>query len=214
MPIEQPPITIGELNNVPQPESAIRSPWAQAVSSRVVHRFPTLAAMIASNLPVQARAIVGSVEFLRVALTGTNNGFTRVTAYDEGIVGALATLNPPTTAQVSQITIPPDGGPRIVDVSCHVLITGPGYAAGLFTQLALRVVNTVPNTVIQQVTQDLLIGPNVTKDFFTTRLLAVAPANTACHAEVRCISIGPGAAPNVYNNPDTNRLYISCHPYA
>lgn len=39
-----PPITIGELTDVPAPDSAIASAWAQEVSHRVVHRFATTAA--------------------------------------------------------------------------------------------------------------------------------------------------------------------------
>jgi hypothetical protein len=39
-----PPITIGELTNVPTPGAAINSPWTQDVTNRVVHRFATTAA--------------------------------------------------------------------------------------------------------------------------------------------------------------------------
>jgi hypothetical protein len=39
-----PPITVGELVDVPAPGSAIASAWAQEVSNRIVHRFATIAA--------------------------------------------------------------------------------------------------------------------------------------------------------------------------
>lgn len=38
-----PPITIGELTDVPAPLSPIASPWAQDVSRRIVHRFASTA---------------------------------------------------------------------------------------------------------------------------------------------------------------------------
>lgn len=39
-----PPVTIGELADVPAPGSAILSAWTQEVSRRIVHRFATVAA--------------------------------------------------------------------------------------------------------------------------------------------------------------------------
>lgn len=39
-----PPITVGELVDVPAPLSRVLSPWAQEVSNRIVHRFATVAA--------------------------------------------------------------------------------------------------------------------------------------------------------------------------
>jgi hypothetical protein len=39
----QPPITIGELTDVPAFDSPIASPWAQETSRRIVHRFATTA---------------------------------------------------------------------------------------------------------------------------------------------------------------------------
>lgn len=40
-----PPITIGELIDVPTPGSSIVSPWTQEVSNRIIHRFATTTAM-------------------------------------------------------------------------------------------------------------------------------------------------------------------------
>lgn len=39
----QPPITIGELTDVPTFDSPIASPWAQEISHRIAHRFATTA---------------------------------------------------------------------------------------------------------------------------------------------------------------------------
>jgi len=38
-----PPITIGELANVPAPGSGVQSSWAQSITRRTVHRFATVA---------------------------------------------------------------------------------------------------------------------------------------------------------------------------
>lgn len=52
-----PPITIGELTNVPAPGSQLAAQWAQDVSSRVVQRFATTAALKAWAAPVGAFAV-------------------------------------------------------------------------------------------------------------------------------------------------------------
>jgi hypothetical protein len=39
-----PPVTIGELTNVPAPGSPIQSAWAQSATNRILHRFATIAA--------------------------------------------------------------------------------------------------------------------------------------------------------------------------
>jgi len=44
-PHANPPITVGELVDVPAPGSPISSPWAQEVSNRIVHRFVNKAAL-------------------------------------------------------------------------------------------------------------------------------------------------------------------------
>lgn len=38
-----PPITIGELTDVPAPGSGVKSAWSQEVTSRAIHRFATIA---------------------------------------------------------------------------------------------------------------------------------------------------------------------------
>lgn len=52
-----PPITIGELTDVPAPGSAIASQWAQEVSARVLQRFANNAALQAWAAPDGAQAI-------------------------------------------------------------------------------------------------------------------------------------------------------------
>lgn len=46
----QPPITVGELTDVPAPRSAVVAPFHQEVANRVIHRFPSTTAMTNSNL--------------------------------------------------------------------------------------------------------------------------------------------------------------------
>lgn len=70
-----PPITIGELNNVPTPLSDIKSNWAQDATARVVHRFASVGAMAASNLTDGALATVGGIYYGRVAGVWTEFAF-------------------------------------------------------------------------------------------------------------------------------------------
>jgi hypothetical protein len=51
-----PPITIGELVDVPAPGSPIASAWSQEVSARIVHRFATTAARDAAYPAAAAAA--------------------------------------------------------------------------------------------------------------------------------------------------------------
>jgi hypothetical protein len=53
-----PPVTIGELTDVPAPGSPIASAWAQEVTNRIVHRFPTTAALNAWAAAPGSRAYV------------------------------------------------------------------------------------------------------------------------------------------------------------
>jgi hypothetical protein len=63
-----PPITIGELTDVPTYDSAIASPWAQEVSRRIVHRFASTAERDskypAAGAGVGAMCEVGSVLYI------------------------------------------------------------------------------------------------------------------------------------------------------
>jgi hypothetical protein len=52
-----PPITIGELSDVPAPGSAIASTWAQEVSARVLHRFVDYSALQAWAAPNGSQAL-------------------------------------------------------------------------------------------------------------------------------------------------------------
>lgn len=58
-----PPVTVGELVDVPAPGSPIASAWAQEVSNRIIHRFATTAAMNAWTATDGARAVVTAAPF-------------------------------------------------------------------------------------------------------------------------------------------------------
>lgn len=51
-----PPVTIGELNDVPSPGSPIASQWSQEVTRRILHRFATVAARDAAYPAATAAA--------------------------------------------------------------------------------------------------------------------------------------------------------------
>jgi hypothetical protein len=60
-----PPITVGELTDVPTYDSPIASPWAQEVTRMVVHRFPNVAARDAFGAwPSGRRAFTTDTETL------------------------------------------------------------------------------------------------------------------------------------------------------
>lgn len=61
-----PPITVGELTDVPAPGSPIASAWSQEVSNRIAHRFATLAALNAWAAANGSIGVVGRDLYLRV----------------------------------------------------------------------------------------------------------------------------------------------------
>lgn len=61
-----PPITVGELIDVPAPESPINAAFMQEIANRIVHRFATVPAMDASALANGSVASVAGVLYHRV----------------------------------------------------------------------------------------------------------------------------------------------------
>lgn len=114
-----PPITIGELTDVPAPGSQIAAQWTQEVSSRVVQRFPTKAALVAWAAPIGARAVQldNGVEWRRMA--GGWSQVTPWTGHASGIEWQAVDLSQVILATVG---IPADPGPRIATVTCNVRI--------------------------------------------------------------------------------------------
>ena len=71
------PITIGELTDVPAPNSPINAQFHQEVANRIVHRFATVAAMNASNLTTGSMAYVTATNTYYVHRGGF--GFVEIT---------------------------------------------------------------------------------------------------------------------------------------
>jgi len=79
-----PPITIGELTNVPAPDSPLAAQWAQDVSSRIVQRFPNKAALVAWAAPVGAHAVQADTG---VMWRRISTGWTQVTPWTVQVGG-------------------------------------------------------------------------------------------------------------------------------
>lgn len=98
-----PPITVGELTDVPAPGSPIASAWAQEISERVHQRFATKAAMTAWAPAAGARAFVTAENrnYTRQAagwITDPGHGLARVTRQvNSAAVGAETIVNEMTT---------------------------------------------------------------------------------------------------------------------
>jgi hypothetical protein len=143
-----PPITIGELTDVPTPGSGINSPWAQEVTRRSAHRFASIAERDAKYPAASAGAgalcwvtATGANYFSNgtkwaenIPTSGTNAGFA---AKASGIQAAIgATLNVPVPAvdyaSVIYVTgciwIGADGGP--VSGAASNVITAQGINQG------------------------------------------------------------------------------------
>lgn len=60
-----PPITVGELVDVPAPQSPVNAQFHQEVAHRIVHRFPTVQAMNAWGAGNGSLAYVGPTLYLR-----------------------------------------------------------------------------------------------------------------------------------------------------
>jgi hypothetical protein len=109
-----PPITIGELSNVPAPGSPVASSWAQDATKRIVQRFPTVAALKAATGFVAAGAM------------GYVTGTRQLAQYDG--TGWVVLSEPPQTMSADWVTTGScplwyPGGPAIFDF-------GPAWAPG------------------------------------------------------------------------------------
>jgi hypothetical protein len=127
-PMAVPPMTIGELVDVPVPGSAIAAAWAQEVSARVVQRFANKAALNAYAAGNGAFAVTLDNGVLWRRLTG---GWSQVTPWtaqaagretDPGGIGNANTG----AIELSRVDIPADPGLRVADVSCSVRVEMSG----------------------------------------------------------------------------------------
>lgn len=218
MPVEQPPITIGELTNVPQPESGVRSPWAQAVSRRVIHQFASLAAAGASNLPVGGRCeVLGNptIEYVRVATSGVNLGFARITPWATEGTGGAVTFSPPGTALVQTIAIPADPSQRAVLATCHLLIAAASaYAAGQNLEISLRLVQTTGGAAVDSIIARCMYT-GISNETISPSAVFRIPANATYSVEVRCTAKTAGSpSTQVFGDPNFNRLGLLVTPFS
>jgi hypothetical protein len=84
-----PPITIGELTDVPAPQSPISAQWAQEVTNRIQHRYASKAALdgwATALVGTHAVTVNDGVVYQRVAA-----GWARLTPWQYAVVGAGGT---------------------------------------------------------------------------------------------------------------------------
>ncbi len=128
-----PPVTIGELTDVPAPGSPVASPWAQEVTRRAVHRFPDAATRDA-KYPA-ATAGVGAVCTVAGTLYTSNGtvwvGKLRVigTVLAPSGPGAGGGIIPGQTGQIvmCRATVPIPGTARL-DLTALLSSAGPWSA--------------------------------------------------------------------------------------
>jgi hypothetical protein len=195
-----PPITIGSLADVPAPGSQIAANWAQEVSTAIVHRFPTKAAIDGwTSAPVGARAVQTDtgVEWRRIA-----GVWSQVTPWLGGVVGIAASAGQQT---VASMTIPADPYIRMAFVSCFLKID---VFSGNLVFVSLAVAGTkVAEALIPKTTQ--LVGAGVNMDW-NIALQGVTPL-AAGAASVVTVTVSPDTssggvyhtlANNIYNRVD------------
>lgn len=112
-----PPITIGELTDVPAPGSQLAANWAQEASGRIVHRYANRSALDGWAAPAGTVAITldDGALFRR-----RSSYWSRITPYTAGAGLAVGTSIPANTwTTIVSLTIPADPAPRIVDAVWH-----------------------------------------------------------------------------------------------
>lgn len=128
-----PPVTIGELANVPAPGSQIAAQWAQDVSSRIVQRFANVAALKAWVAPNGARAVdlATGIEWQRFA-----GAWAQITAW-QGAGTPAAGGTAPGTIVVNQLSIPADPAPRVAFVTYFVTVQKFQSAGQIYARLLI-----------------------------------------------------------------------------
>lgn len=117
-----PPITIGEMTNVPAPGSQIAAQWAQDASERVVHRYASKAALDGwTSAPNGTLAVALDTN---VVWQRRGNAWSQFTPW-------RATANVPGNADTAGINgsqihltlnVPADPAIRIYNAHCHIMV--------------------------------------------------------------------------------------------
>jgi hypothetical protein len=148
-----PPITIGELTDVPAPGSQLAAQWAQEVSARVVQRFASKAAVDAWAASNGAFAVDLSTGIYYRRVTA---GWAQVTPWQgTGTPAAAIIVGNGQTLVCNTLNIPTDPGPRVATLSSFTRLekTNTAGVLGILYLMANGVqsteaqVNTVHNDV-------------------------------------------------------------------
>jgi hypothetical protein len=156
-----PPITIGELNDVPAPGSPIASQWSQEVTRRAVHRF----ADVAQRDSLYAAASAGNGAICITLDTGTvwrvvSGAWRPVSPSVGGFYGinhyhaVLATnTNAPQTTAVPVLTIAMPAAPAgsLLDMSLTAYINSAAGHGGGFLSFRVNGVIAGPTVVVPDI---------------------------------------------------------------
>lgn len=206
-----PPITIGELTNVPAPGSQLAAQWAQDVSSRIVQRFPTTAALKAWAAPGGAYAIALDTGVLWVRLAV---GWSQVTPWATSAPGVAvngaAAAGPYTLATIN-IPADPFSG-RIVHVSAFVRVYKYGPAPAQYVYVTHNGTNVLEAEL--PATNDISPGAAGLVVSSTVCLSGVfsLPANTVVPIVLMFMKAGSAGAAYVNAGANLNRLDVLVVP--
>lgn len=148
-----PPITIGELVDVPAPGSQIAAQWAQEVSARVIHRFANFAALNAWAAPSGSFAVTLDTGVLWRRFGAAWGQQTPWQGTGTPAAVSAPGAGGPTNAIVNTLVIPADPGLRVATV--HQSMTFQRYA-GNPQQIVQLLVNgtNYGQTIFPQSAQD------------------------------------------------------------
>jgi hypothetical protein len=205
-----PPITIGELTDVPAPGSQIAANWAQEVSARIIHRFANKAAIDAwSTAPNGARAVQldSHVEWRRV--TG---GWSRVTPWTQTQAGTATPAGAATgTFTINTLAIPADLGPRSMVASCYVKVDR--YTPNGTVAIRLLVNGgTVSQYDMAALKEQSPIGGGQTPDFASMVIAVPSIPTAAFNIDVQAIGTYINNEWSVPANPAYNRVDVCVMP--
>jgi hypothetical protein len=115
------PITVGQLDNVPAPGDAIRSPWAQEISGYVVHPFASYAALTAgwSAPPNGSIAVTLDTGTLWIRRAGVWQALPNQTVASGGMRGGDNEITTGSPTTVLTVAPPPVPYPTVMTADVH-----------------------------------------------------------------------------------------------
>jgi hypothetical protein len=205
-----PPITIGELTDVPSPGSQLAAQWAQEVSSRVVQRFPTTAGLQAWAAPNGAYAVALDTGVIYRRVGGVWSQFS---PWITTAVGIASSAVAPGSHIVNTANIPADPGYRTAMVSAFVrFATYYQYSSQLDLNINGGVVARAASGIVQPGSgSDLYIPQNVS---WTIAYNMTPNVGATVQVIAHNISGTSGAIWNIEGNAYSNRIDIAVHPRA